>query len=75
MTLEQIAERLTRREELTRVTLVGPIEEHTDAIHCLSDNGYNITRSGAYTDSTIFPSVDSTRYKITAEIVTRENAT
>jgi hypothetical protein len=57
----------TERVTLERRTLVGPMTESRSVLRALHDDGWHTTRSGAYTDRDIFPSVDVKRFLFIAE--------
>ncbi len=63
-----IAEYATERTTIERVEMVCPREAATALFDALAvEGGWRCTRSGPYTDASMFPKVDVTRSKFTLE--------
>jgi len=52
---------------IERIRITGPINERSQCFAWLDENGFDIKRSGPYTDSEMLPDCDMKRYLIVAE--------
>lgn len=50
-----------------RIELIGPMDRANEMRRVLYEGNFDVTSSGPYTDSTMFPRCDMTRYKYHAE--------
>lgn len=50
-----------------RIMLIGPHEDRHNIFEALRLAGYHIRESGPYSDSSMFPKCDVSRFKIVAE--------
>jgi hypothetical protein len=54
---------------ITRVRVVGPVEDLQRCLNWVEKKGYRVVRSGSYTDVEMSPESDSTRFLVIAERV------
>jgi hypothetical protein len=52
---------------IERIRITGPINERSQCFAWLDENGFDIKRSGPYTDSEMLPDCDMKRFLIVAE--------
>jgi hypothetical protein len=60
----------TKKEQLERRTLVGPMDDGKEVMAALHNCNWRIIRSGPYTDRKMFPACDDTRFQFIAEKIT-----
>ena len=62
-----LAEYIVTRTVVERIELVCPSEKRNEVYEELASDGWRVTHGGPYTDKKMWPTVDPTRCKITAE--------
>lgn len=65
--MSDLKDRIVKHEIIERITIIGPSEESREAYQWLGRGDYRIVTSGPYRDREMWPKVDVSRYKITAE--------
>ena len=61
------AAHVTERCTIQRLEVMGPMGERGAVLEALYADGFDVKRSGPYTDDEMSPKIDPTRFLITAE--------
>ena len=58
---------VTERQNIQRITLIGPMSQGQAIMKALHDAGWRLTYSGPYSNRKMFPKVDMNQFHFIAE--------